>query len=131
MSDVNNEQYDVLDVGNDATLLVQGGPRNGEIIPLTSEETSLGRQSDNDIVIDEPAVSRRHSTIVVSPNGFFLRDLGSTNGTFVNRLRIFDAEHPLNNGDLIRMGGSDITFLFRYAGAKTLRISVVEPLWKK
>lgn len=115
------------EVSSDVTLFVQGGPRNGEIISITSEITTLGRQQDNDIVVDDPAVSRNHSAIVAGANGFSMRDLGSTNGTFVNRTRIFDEEHPLKHGDLVRLGGSSITFLFRYTGEQTVKISVVDP----
>ena len=116
-----------INVGSEASLLVQGGPRHGEVIAIFSEVTTLGRQADNDVVVDEPPVSRRHSAIVATVNGYYIRDLGSTNGTFLNRRRIFNDEFPLAHGDLVRMGGSDVTFMFQYSGAKTVRISKVDP----
>ena len=116
-----------LDVSSEASLLVQGGSRHGEVIALFSEITTMGRQPDNDVVVDEPPVSRKHSAIVSTVNGYYIRDLGSTNGTFINRRRIFDDEFSLMHGDLVRMGGSDITFMFQFSGAKTVRISSVEP----
>ena len=84
MVDINRELDNSAEASSDATLLVQGGPRNGEVISLTSEITTLGRQQDNDIVVDDPAVSRSHSAIVAGQSGYRMRDLGSTNGTFVN-----------------------------------------------
>lgn len=116
-----------IDVASEASLLVQGGSRHGEVIAIFSEVTTLGRQPDNDVVVDEPPVSRKHSAIVATVNGYYIRDLGSTNGTFINRRRIFDDEFPLTHGDLVRMGGSEVTFMFQYSGAKTVRVSAVEP----
>jgi len=115
-----------IDVSSEASLLVQGGSRHGEVIAIFAEVTTLGRQPDNDVVVDEPPVSRKHSAIVATVNGYYIRDLGSTNGTFINRRRIFDDEFPLTHGDLVRMGGSDVTFMFQYSGAKTVLISKVE-----
>ena len=115
-----------LDVSSEASLLVQGGSRHGEVIALFSEITTMGCQPDNDVVVDEPPVFRKHSAIVSTVNGYYIRDLGSTNGTFINRRRIFDDEFPLSQGVLVRMGGSDVTFMFQFGGAKTVRISSVE-----
>jgi len=107
-----------LDVSSEASLLVQGGSRHGEVIALFSEITTMGRQPDNDVVVDEPPVSRKHSAIVSTVNGYYIRDLGSTNGTFINRRCIFDDEFPLAHCDLVRMGGSDVTFMFQFAGPR-------------
>lgn len=77
--------------------------------PLTNEITSLGRGSDNDIVIHDAQVSRLHAQIPRSGDGFYLRDMGSANGTRVNGARLFDA-HRLRDGDTIQIGVATFTF---------------------
>lgn len=72
-------------------------------------EMSLGRQSDNDVYIKDPYISKKHLMIVEDEGEYFLEDLQSANGTFVNRERIEDVV-KLNNGDIIRVG--NIEFLF-------------------
>lgn len=117
----------VVDRADHAVLLVQGGANNGMTIPLLGRTVTLGRQPDNDVVLDEAAVSRRHAVIIETKSGYSIKDLNSTNGTYVNRKRIGPEEHPLRHGDRIRLGGSNVTFIFRHSGATTLKLSVVEP----
>lgn len=69
---------------------------------LTNEYTTIGRISDNDIHIDNLAVSGHHARILTILNDSFLEDLGSTNGTYVNGKLI--KKHPLVKGDLIAVG---------------------------
>lgn len=63
-------------------------------IPISGETTSLsiGRKEDNDIVIDNPAISSHHAKIVKQGNSFFIEDLNSTNGTFITGKKILKAE---------------------------------------
>jgi len=72
----------------------------------------LGRDDDADIILDDPGVSRRHSEIRVSIDGphfvALIRDLGSTNGTFVNGERV-DSEH-LRDGDQVTIGRTSMTY---------------------
>ncbi len=90
-------------------LLVRGVSGGTEIAyRIVSERTSLGRATDNDLVLSDPKVSRHHAEVVRRPEGFVLRDLGSTNGTFVNGRRIF--ERLLDPGDVILLGDTRITF---------------------
>lgn len=110
-----------------AVLIVQGGPSHGAIKPLPSGVVTLGRQSDNFVVIDEAVVSRRHAAIVERGGAYYLRDLGSTNGTFINRQKIGEGEHLLKHNDTIRLGGSQVSLTFRHTGAPTLRISAIQP----
>ena len=85
----------MVEVGAAATLLVTGSPNNGVIIKLTGRPTTLGRRQDNDALIDETTVSRQHSFILDTPGGFVLRDLNTTNGTFINKNRISQNERLL------------------------------------
>ncbi len=71
--------------------------------------TTLGRAIDNDIVVADASVSRRHATIVPQDGGFALRDLASQNGTFVRGQRI-DGARQLANGDDVRLGDAPFVF---------------------
>jgi pSer/pThr/pTyr-binding forkhead associated (FHA) protein len=67
--------------------------------------TTIGRDSDNDIVLEEITVSRCHALLLVQPQGVILMDLDSTNGTFVNGAPAPpDEQVRLTDGDEIRMG---------------------------
>src|SRR5258706_2259489 len=72
---------------------------------LKPGRTSVGRKADNDITIPEESASRRHAELALNPEGnaLVLKDLGSTNGTFVNRERL-NQPRRLVNGDDIRIG---------------------------
>ncbi|MDP6274441.1 MAG: FHA domain-containing protein [Dehalococcoidia bacterium] len=105
-----------------ATLVVRGGPNSGAIVALVGGSITMGRRSDNDIVVDETTVSRRHSLIMNTPGGYVVRDLNTTNGTFVNQNKLNQSEHVLRHGDQIKLGGSDITIMFRQEGPRTLTL---------
>jgi len=81
----------------------------GQAFPVTGETTRIGRHQDNDIALDDTAVSRRHAEIVQRGGRFYVRDLGSTHGTLVNGARN-DAETPLNDGDVVRFGDTELVF---------------------
>ncbi len=97
-----------------AVLLVQGGATEGESIPLSGGMTMFGRAPLNDIVVDEPGVSRQHSGIRGDEEGFTIADLGSRNGTFVNGERVGGEPRRLKNWDRITLGGvtSNIHWVF-------------------
>ena len=88
---------------------------DGDDYPLTSAITILGRDDDADIILDDPGISRRHTELRVSIDGpgfiTVIRDLGSTNGTFVNGERI-DSEH-LQDGDRVTVGRTSMTYRVR------------------
>jgi hypothetical protein len=71
---------------------------------LRSERFVIGSDPSNELVIDEPTVSRRHAEVIQRSGVFQIRDLGSTNGTFVNGKRV-EAPIPIGAGDEIRFGG--------------------------
>src|SRR5437016_4481401 len=79
------------------------GPDGHEnVIPLVATELLIGRRSDADIVLNNQHVSRHHAKLVKMQEGYFLQDLGSTHGTFVNEVRIEQA--VLKHGDRISLG---------------------------
>jgi pSer/pThr/pTyr-binding forkhead associated (FHA) protein/thioredoxin reductase/ferredoxin len=89
-----------------ARLTFVGGERAGTergSLALERVATSIGRASDNDLVLDDISVSARHCSIVAEERGFVLREHGSSNGTFVNGERV-EGERLLQAGDLIRVG---------------------------
>lgn len=92
-----------------ARLIVKQGPVPNQQIELQEQLMNIGRSADNEIVINDAEVSRRHARILYrsGPTGpqFLLEDLGSTNGSFVNNLRC-NTLTPLSDGDVIELGDS-------------------------
>ena len=111
-----------------ATLMVQEGANSGKEITLTERPLTLGRRADNDVMVDHTTVSRRHALVMDTPVGFVLRDLNSTNGTFLNRGKLDATERPLKHGNRIRLAGSDLTFVFRQEGADTQPMRLDAPV---
>src|SRR6266542_738156 len=89
-----------------ATLDVRDGGRGN--IPLGPEPLLIGRDEQNDVVLDDPRVSRKHAEIRLRLGRYTLYDLQSTNGTWVNGKRI--AEVVLNDGDHISVAGLELVF---------------------
>ena len=106
-----------------ANLVVLGGPNDGVMFPIPGDGLTLGRLPDNDVVIDDPWVSRRHAEIISTHDSFVLRDLASSNGTFLTDRQIDASDCGLQDGDHIRLGQSDIQLVFRFSGAATLRMA--------
>jgi pSer/pThr/pTyr-binding forkhead associated (FHA) protein len=73
------------------------------------ESLSIGRSSDNDLILRDPFVSKKHLIITKDEDQYFIEDAGSSNGTYVNKQRLVDAV-KLNNGDIIGIG--DLEFIF-------------------
>ena len=94
------------------TLVVRsGGGRTGEHFQLLRTQTTIGRTPDCDIFLDDVTVSRRHAIVAKGARAFTIEDLGSLNGTFLNRRRIERAE--LENGDELQIGKYRLIFLER------------------
>jgi len=98
-------------------LIVKQGGQTRDI-PLTKENFSIGRTPENDLEVRDSLISRRHSSIILRGERYVVYDLGSSNGTFVNRERI--EMKPLDNGDVIRIGDTEIQYVDegRAAGAQ-------------
>jgi pSer/pThr/pTyr-binding forkhead associated (FHA) protein len=106
------EIEDVVAQGGGAALVVRaGGGRVGESFPLDHDRMTIGRRPDSDVFLDDVTVSRDHALVVRRGDEFHLDDLGSLNGTYVNRRRI--ESHHLADGDELQVGKYKLTFLSR------------------
>jgi len=102
---------DELGVEGPTLVVRSGGGRAGEQFPLERTQTTIGRTPDCDIFLDDVTVSRRHAIVAKGARTFTLEDLGSLNGTFLNRHRIEQAD--LENGDEVQIGKYRLIFLGR------------------
>jgi hypothetical protein len=100
-----------LGVQGPALVVRSGGGRAGEMFMVEGERTVVGRSPDCEIFLDDVTVSRRHATVVRQGERVSIEDLGSLNGTFVNRRRVESAQ--LEDGDEIQIGKYRLTFLSR------------------
>jgi pSer/pThr/pTyr-binding forkhead associated (FHA) protein len=85
-----------------ALLVVQRGPSAGSRFLLDTDEVSAGRHPNSEIFLDDVTVSRRHAVFRRTSDGYLVADVGSLNGTYVNRDRI--DEVLLSNGDEVQIG---------------------------
>ncbi|MBN1564206.1 MAG: FHA domain-containing protein [Anaerolineae bacterium] len=96
-------------------LIVRRGPQPNQIYDLNKGIITLGRDITNDIVINDPEVSRHHCRLTQGGGGFTIEDLGSTNGTFLNGQRLTGAR-PLSHGDMLGLGET-VTLAYESASA--------------
>ena len=107
---------DELTVGIDdlpegaATLVITRGPGAGSRFVLDEDVVQAGRHPESDIFLDDVTVSRRHAELARTGGSWIVRDVGSLNGTYVNRQRIED-QAPLTNGDELQIGRFKLVFL--------------------
>ncbi len=97
--------------------------RDGDVLglyPLDRERTLVGRDLDNEIPIDSPFVSRHHALIVRDEQGFWLTDINSTNGTFLNGERV-SSQTRLGPGDHIRIGRHELVITVPGGGSRPLQ----------
>ena len=94
-----------------ALVVRAGGGREGESFSLEADRITIGRRPESGVFLDDVTVSRDHALIVRRQGEHHLDDLGSLNGTYVNRRRI--DSHHLEDGDEIQVGKYKLTFLGR------------------
>ncbi|MDT4892612.1 MAG: hypothetical protein QOE97_1647 [Pseudonocardiales bacterium] len=99
---------DALTPGS-ALLVVKRGPNAGSRFLLDQDVTTAGRHPDSDIFLDDVTVSRRHAEFRREGAGYAVHDVGSLNGTYVNRERIDAA--PLSGGDEVQIGKFRLVYL--------------------
>lgn len=116
ITDADTEEMSVDDVTavenlpqGSAMLLVQRGPDAGARFLLDTDVVTVGRHPDSDIFLDDISVSRRHATFSRTANGYVISDLGSLNGSYVNRDRI-DTDVVLSGGDEVQIGKYRLIF---------------------
>jgi len=93
----------------EACLVVINGSDLGKRYPLTRRSTVIGRSSKTDVQIEEDSISRNHAMIMNRGDRYLLKDLGSTNGTYVNDRPIDELD--LRDGDLLKIGRTIFKFL--------------------
>lgn len=100
-------QYGSSSVVPSIIIEIGGVASNYELKKLL---TTIGRLKENDIVIDDPTISGHHATLTKEGGSFYLQDKESTNGTFVNEIKI--SKSIIKNGDSIRMGKAMLTITY-------------------
>ena len=106
--EVHQRAIDALTPGS-ALLVVKRGPNAGSRFLLDQDVTTAGRHPDSDIFLDDVTVSRRHVEFRRDGAGFTVYDVGSLNGTYVNRERIDSA--TLAGGDEVQIGKFRLVYL--------------------
>jgi pSer/pThr/pTyr-binding forkhead associated (FHA) protein len=101
LSPVDEAAVEALPHGS-ALLMVQRGPSAGSRFLLDADEVSAGRHPNSEIFLDDVTVSRRHAVFRRTSHGYMVADVGSLNGTYVNRDRI--DEVLLSGGDEVQIG---------------------------
>lgn len=92
-----------------AKMLLKFGAAVIKEIPFSKETLSVGRKSDNDIVIDNPAISGHHCRISLQGGTYFVEDLESTNGTYVNQKRV--KKSGLHHNDVVGLAKHSLIFV--------------------
>ena len=106
---------------DDSRLVMRAGPQPGQTFVLDQDSLTLGRDPGNEIAIGDPQVSRQHARITRQGGLTVIEDAGSTNGTFVNGLRLA-GPHTLTDGDVISLGDA-VTLSYH-----SVDIAMTEPL---
>jgi pSer/pThr/pTyr-binding forkhead associated (FHA) protein len=94
-----------------ALLVVHRGPGQGSefLLPANADVIGVGRTPESDVFLDDVTVSRRHAEFRRGAEGWSVRDVGSLNGTYVNRVRVDDQR--LRGGDEVQIGKFRFVFL--------------------
>jgi len=118
LNDADAAAVDALPAGS-ALLVVQRGPSAGSRFLLDTDVVAAGRHPDSEIFLDDVTVSRRHAEFRRGPGGYTVADVGSLNGTYVNRDRI--DEVALQGGDEVQIGKYRLVYFASHAGAGSQR----------
>jgi pSer/pThr/pTyr-binding forkhead associated (FHA) protein len=114
LNDADAAAVDALPPGS-ALLVVQRGPSAGSRFLLDTDLVGAGRHPESEIFLDDVTVSRRHAEFRRGTDGYRVADVGSLNGTYVNRDRIDEVE--LQNGDEVQIGKYRLVYFASHAGA--------------
>lgn len=95
--------------------VVVGNGVTGHLYPILDRGLTMGRAEDRDVVVPDPASSRHHCHIGFDDGEYVLHDNGSANGVFVNAVRV--RECTLSDGDLLRIGNTELRFVNPFASA--------------
>lgn len=117
ITDITDNPLDLLLDRNPACFIVINDIHEGEIINLVPGIYSLGRESLNSIQLYSQGISRKHLKITVTEEIVSILDLGSSNGTYVNKIKIKD-EYTLSKGDVVTIGHSSLKFLPKNDGER-------------
>lgn len=96
----------------DYQLIIQKGPEPGKIFPLTSASVTIGRDPMVEITIDDAEVSRQHTRLTRSYSGYQVHDLGSTNGTYLDGVRLGGEAVTLQPGQILTLG-SGVSIIYQ------------------
>jgi pSer/pThr/pTyr-binding forkhead associated (FHA) protein len=102
---------EVVEEAGAALVIRSGGGRSGESFTVEGDRVGIGRSPDAEVFLDDVTVSRNHALIVRRKDGLYIDDLGSLNGTYVNRRRI--ESHKLEEADEIQIGKYKLSYLER------------------
>jgi pSer/pThr/pTyr-binding forkhead associated (FHA) protein len=111
LGDLGEEGIAAGETRGPALVVRAGGGRAGESFATAGPRTLIGRSPDCDVFLDDVTVSRRHAEITHEGDRYVIRDLGSLNGTFVNRHRIETS--VLADDDEVQIGKYRMTFLLQ------------------
>ena len=108
-------------------LVVRKGPRPGQLFPLTLDTVTVGRDPLSDIVLNDAEISRHHAQLQKTKDGYALKDLGSTNGTFVDGKRLSGETEDLAPGQVVMFGGN-VTLIYQETSGADPLATMVGPM---
>ena len=116
-NELNSDDIQAIEAlpGGSALLVVLKGPGEGSRFLLREERIVAGRHPNSDIFLDDVTVSRSHVSFAKDESGFTIEDLGSLNGTYVNRQLLRQAT-ALRSGDEVQIGKYKMIYFFSTAG---------------